>query len=339
MPGRIASLVLGCLVWGACCGTPVWAQRLGAGEAAPDFPPGAFTNGAALRLSDFEGKLVVLFFYEQQCPRCRDSIPQRNAVVAQFQGKPVVFVAVAAGDTLKDAQAYQRDTQLAMPIFADSLSLFESAYGLEISLNNIYQFRIIGPDGKLAGSSMDPSAIEAALAGVKWKYKDQGFHEQLNPAIELLEWNQWEAGMKALRPALASRNPAVKESALKLHAQLLDEARAWKQRADTLAESDPVAAFDLLTRVGIVAANDDLGREAAAALRDVRRNKQVIDELSARKALEQLAPLMSTTSPSQAGALAATCQALIQKYPDTPTGKQLKKWLELASGAKPAGST
>lgn len=34
------------------------------GEAAPDFPPGVFTDGNQHRLSDFKGKVVVLYFYE-----------------------------------------------------------------------------------------------------------------------------------------------------------------------------------------------------------------------------------------------------------------------------------
>src|SRR5688500_11454770 len=45
-----------------------------AGDRAPDFPPGAFNDGGRYRLSDFEGKVLVLFFYEQDCPRCRGSI-------------------------------------------------------------------------------------------------------------------------------------------------------------------------------------------------------------------------------------------------------------------------
>src|SRR5688500_5699843 len=67
------------------------------GEAAPDFPPGVFNDGQRYSLSDFEGKVVVLFFYEKDCPSCRKKIPERNAIVQQYQGKPVRFFAVAAG--------------------------------------------------------------------------------------------------------------------------------------------------------------------------------------------------------------------------------------------------
>src|SRR3954463_13531883 len=82
--------------------------------SAPDFPPGSFNDGGHYKLSDFEGKVVVLFFYEQDCPTCRGLIPKRNEVVDQFKKKPVKFLAVAPGDTLIDTIGYQKSTHLKM---------------------------------------------------------------------------------------------------------------------------------------------------------------------------------------------------------------------------------
>src|SRR3982751_2462046 len=81
-----------------------------AGEQAPDFPPGLFIDGRHYSLSDLEGKAVVLFFYEQDCPTCRGLIPKRNEVVEQYRDKPVKFIAVAAGDSMNDARAYVAST-------------------------------------------------------------------------------------------------------------------------------------------------------------------------------------------------------------------------------------
>ncbi len=36
------------------------------GQPAADFPPGAFTDGGSYRLSDLQGKLVVLYFFEPE---------------------------------------------------------------------------------------------------------------------------------------------------------------------------------------------------------------------------------------------------------------------------------
>jgi hypothetical protein len=53
----------------AACGLllslPVSAQAQGMfGQAAPDFPPGAFSDSGSYRLSDLQGKIVVLYFFE-----------------------------------------------------------------------------------------------------------------------------------------------------------------------------------------------------------------------------------------------------------------------------------
>jgi hypothetical protein len=34
------------------------------GQAAPDFPPGPFTDSGSYRLSGLRGKIVVLYFFE-----------------------------------------------------------------------------------------------------------------------------------------------------------------------------------------------------------------------------------------------------------------------------------
>jgi len=34
------------------------------GQSAPDFPPGPFTDGGHYQLSDFKGKVLVLYFFE-----------------------------------------------------------------------------------------------------------------------------------------------------------------------------------------------------------------------------------------------------------------------------------
>lgn len=36
------------------------------GTPAADFPPGPSTDGSSLHLSDFAGKVVVLYFFEKQ---------------------------------------------------------------------------------------------------------------------------------------------------------------------------------------------------------------------------------------------------------------------------------
>jgi peroxiredoxin len=174
MPGSKAIIMTGMkmlkqitfsIVLSALCSMPALAKPLNYGDIAPDFPPGEFSDGKQYKLSDYAGKqLVVLFFYEQECPTCRRTIPERNKVVQQFEGKPVKFLAIGAGDSLEEVKAYAAQTHLHMPIFADKRSAMQKAYGIHISLGNIYQVRLINLEGKIIAYDMNPSTLNKALA-------------------------------------------------------------------------------------------------------------------------------------------------------------------------------
>jgi len=294
-----------------------------AGEQAPDFPPGLFIDGHHYSLHDLEGKAVVLFFYEQDCPTCRGLIPKRNEVVEQYKGKPIKFIAVAAGDSIADAKAYVASTKLEMPVFADNLSLMEKRYGEKISLQNIYQFRVIGPSGKIQEYRMEPAAIDQVLSQVKWKYKDQGYDERLGGALELLEWGQYAEGMRTLKPFLKNTNKDLAASAKKLYDVIHAEGEQWLASAESANQAEKaVEAFDLYTKVANTFAGDDLGKKAADPLKKLATSKPVKDELAARQMYEQLCNGAGRARPQQREAVAEFAASIAQKYPKAPTGEK-----------------
>jgi thiol-disulfide isomerase/thioredoxin len=309
---------------GMLCLTGTVAAQGKFGEMAPEFPPGMFSDGRQYRLSDLRGKVVVLFFYESKCPRCKGTIPQRNEVVKALRDKPVVFLAVGAGDSIDDALGYNRETGLAMPVFADSVSLMEGRYGQQISLNNIWQFRVIGPDGKIMGYDMSQAAVEKVLSQVqaKWKYKGQDWHAKLEPAVEAFELGQYALGMKLLTAQRRSPVKAIADSAAKLYAEVKKEGEQWKTEADQAAESDPVKAYDLYQRIVTAFPGDDLARSVAESLRKVTATKAVAAELAARKSFSTLEGQLSRLTPQQRPALAQALQGLVKKHPGTPTAEK-----------------
>ena len=292
-------------------------------EKAGDFPPGSFSDGGRYRLSDFEGKAVVLFFYEKDCPGCRGKIPERNRVVDQFKDKPVKFFAIAPGDTLVDVNSYVRGTRLKMTTFSDLFGVMQARYGMEISLQNIYQFRVIGPDGTVVArnSNMNPADIEKALTNAKWKYKDGGYHAGLNPIIDLLEWNQYEPALRQLKPAAKAGNKAIQESAGKLLEAVRAEAKGWLAEAAKASETDPVRAHDLYARVAACFAGEDLGKQADGALKTLATNKVVVAELAARKMYDGIAAASAKAQKGQKAQFVTQATTIAKKYPDAPTGK------------------
>jgi peroxiredoxin len=293
------------------------------GDEAPDFPLGLFSDGNDYRLTDLRGRAVVLFFYESQCPRCRESIPERNAVMKAFEDRPVKFLAVGASDPLGAAVGYGRETGLRMPAFADSLGLMEARYGQKISLQNIYQFRVIGPDGKVVGYDMDKGTIERAMATAAWKYDPKDYDPKLKPALDAFEWNQWAAGMKLLTPLRKGTNKAVAESANKLFDVLRAEAEGWKAEAQSAAAGDPVKAYDLHSKLAAHFPGDPVSKGAPEAKLKLAAHKAVAAELAARKAYAAFAAGLGNAAPNQKALVAQQANAFLKKHAGTPTGDRV----------------
>jgi thiol-disulfide isomerase/thioredoxin len=276
-----------------------------AGDDAPDFPVGQFTDGKSHRLADYRGKVVVLFFYESQCPRCKGMIPDRNDVVKA------------------SAAAYGKETGLQMPIFADNLGLMEARYGQKISLNNIWQFRVIGPDGTIVGFTMTKDVIQKALEKAEAKFDPAGYDAKLKPAAEAFERRQWEAGMKLLTPLRKSGTKAVAESANKLYEAVKSEGETWKSEAEQAAASDPVKAYDLYSRLVAVFPSEPAFKDAAEAKRKLANGKAVTAELAARKAYAPFLGSLASAAPGQEAQVAKLAQAFVKKHPGTPTAERV----------------
>ena len=60
------SLQCGLLVLCAAALAGPGSAQVQFGEPAPDFPPGASTDGSSYHLADFAGRVVVLYFFEKQ---------------------------------------------------------------------------------------------------------------------------------------------------------------------------------------------------------------------------------------------------------------------------------
>lgn len=291
-------------------------------EQAPEFPPGTFSDGKNYSLEELRGRVVVLFFYEQNCPRCAGLIPERNDIVEQYVGQPVTFIAIAAGDTAGEAKAYLKRTGLIMPIFADKLSLMEKLYGTKISLNNIYQFRVIDPAGNVVGYSMDKQTIDRALAGVKQPYAAQDYHKDLADVVAALNMDMHSISMRQLRRYLSSKDEAVKASAEALSTAVVEQAKGWVQQADALVETDPLQASILYDRASDLFPKENFGKDARTKLKALMSSPAVKNETAARKMYAKMIGAIDKMKPDQTPELIAFAEKIAEKYPDTPTGKR-----------------
>lgn len=321
---RLLSVILGCVL--VAQGSFAFAAKQSAGAARSagaepaDFPPGMFTDNGHYSLKDFEGKVVVLYFGCPVCPTNRGSIPGRNKVVEQFKDKPVRFLAITPAP-MTEAKEYASTTKLEMPCFADGLGVMQHRYGTNISLQNIWQVRVIGPTGKLIANDMSAATIEKAVEGVKWKYKDDGYDPKLAGIVDALEWNQFVPAMTALKPLLKQKNKTG-DSARALYEKVkTTDGAKWAAEAETAAGEDKIRAVELYSRLTACFPDDELGKHATAELKKLKTDKEVASEVAARQMYAQLSSVMSKAMPNQKASVINYCMNISQRYPDAPTGR------------------
>jgi len=102
------------------------------GEAAPDFEL-LDREGNPIRLSDLQGKVVVVNFWASWCPPCREEMPALQAISQDYadQGLVVLGVNTIYSDSRADALQFINELGLTFPIvFDETGEVTEKSYGV-----------------------------------------------------------------------------------------------------------------------------------------------------------------------------------------------------------------
>lgn len=126
------------------------------GDAAPDFSlPDA--NGHLIKLADFQGKRVVLYFYPRDnTPGCTKEACGFRDAFEQYQLQGVVVLGVSTDDAKSHGKFVQK-FDLPFPLLSDAGGQVASAYdsyGLKKFMGKEYMgisrnTFVIGPEGKI----------------------------------------------------------------------------------------------------------------------------------------------------------------------------------------------
>ena len=121
-------------------------------KVAPDFEVETF-DGETLRLSDLNGKVVVLNFWASWCPPCRWEMPFFETMWQEYRDRDVVFVGIAMSDTLENVRAFADEAGVTYPVALDTTNEIVRAYEI-LSLPTTF---FIGKNGnierRLAGAA------------------------------------------------------------------------------------------------------------------------------------------------------------------------------------------
>ena len=99
-------------------GTSARTIDRGSGKPASDFELTLF-DGQSLRLSDLQGKVVVLNFWASWCPPCRAEMPDFEEMWNELKDQEVVFLGIAVSDSERDARGFAEATGVTYPLGLD----------------------------------------------------------------------------------------------------------------------------------------------------------------------------------------------------------------------------
>ena len=121
-------------------------------------------DGETIRLSDFEGKVVVLNFWASWCPPCRWEMPFFERMSQEYEDQDVVFIGVAISDTLENVRAFAEGVGVTYPNGLDETGEIARNYSV-VSLPTTF---FIGRDGNVErrlSSAANEGVLKVFLRG------------------------------------------------------------------------------------------------------------------------------------------------------------------------------
>ena len=316
------------------------ASAANASAAAPrsaELPQDAsqWINSRPFTLESLGKKGVVVVFFEESCPRCRQWWPQLIEASKKYADKPVVFLAVNSGQSREAVQQYVRHIQSPWPTIVDADRSLEAAWDVgNISLQNILQVRIISPEGGVSYGSLDDleSSAEKALRGARWNLDPSRVPEELKGVWRQIELGDYASAAAPLKKIRSSSSGETKKAADTLWNYVQKRMNAAFLLADRQARPrDPWAAYKSYWSVGLTYAGYDLPPELRDKVKTLAENPTVKEELAAVKEFQLLQKSLNSNVRSQQSRNATRVKAFLNKHAGTEAADKLQQMLD-ASG-------
>lgn len=313
--------------------TVCFAARL-ATAASLELPgdPSLWINSPPVSLESLRGKGVVLYFFEEQCPRCSGQWPELVRLQSKYADKPVVFVGISSGTDRASMEQYVRRNGVSWPVVLDPTRELERSAGTDqISLQNIMQYRIITAEGQMkSGSWQDvPGTVENALAGAAWRVDPKDIPPTLKPAWQAIELGNFALASAPIKKALTDKKPEVKGAAEKLQvaaeASLAEEIATAQKQADA---SDNWATFKAFRAIAERYKGYTLPDDFKSAGSALFKDEAVQRELAAFADLEALKKGLASKSPSVYRKSFDKLDKVIADHPNTEAASMAAEFKE-----------
>jgi len=308
-----------------------FAMCMVAGSTALAAPPfsGTWVNSAPMKAEAMSGKVIVLYFYEEGCPSCRAKWPGLIEASKQFTDEPVLFIAVNSGNDPKAVESYLKGVNCDWPALADIDRAYEKSADVgTISLQNIYQARIITPSGKMvqADTGNLAGSVKTYLPQAKWKVDPKIVPESMKAA-----WKAMEFGDYALASAVVKRTIKSSDEKARTAAQAMDKAitvdveALFAEGAKAEASGQKWEAYKAYDRAAKTFRGHPKATEAAAAAKKLAADKDLKDEIKAMALLERAQTMLQSRNRQEQRSAATMLEAIAKQFESTEAGKAAAK--------------
>jgi peroxiredoxin len=106
-----------------------WSARPVLSKAAPDFALKSVT-GDNLRLSEYRGEVVMLYFWSTRCGRCRDQLTKLNALYSEHREQEFQLLSVNIDKNQDLAREATASLGLQFPVMIDAQKTVSRLYEL-----------------------------------------------------------------------------------------------------------------------------------------------------------------------------------------------------------------
>ena len=305
-----------------------------AAQAAPPAFTGTWVNSAPMKSEALGGKVVVMYFYEEGCPSCRAKWPGLIEASNQFKEEPVVFIAVNSGNDPKAVESYLKSVNCDWAGLADTDRNFEKSAGVPtISLQNIYQARIITPGGRIVQANPGDlaSAVKTYLPQAAWKVDPKIVPDSLKTAWKALEFGDYATAMATVKRTINSRDEKTRTAAQAMDQAITADIEALMAQA-AKAESSGLK-WEAYKSYELAATNfrgHPKATDAIAAIRRLAADKELKNEIRAMAMLQRAKSMMQSRNRQEQRSAQSMLEAIAKQFADTEAGSIAAKLAESA---------